>query len=27
VPPTTPVIDEERPRHHGRDGYSDGYGV
>jgi hypothetical protein len=27
VPPTTPVIDEERPRQHGRDGYSDGYGV
>jgi len=27
VPPTTPVIDEGRPGHHGRDGYSDGYGV
>jgi hypothetical protein len=26
LPPSTPVIDEERP-HHRRDGYSDGYGV
>ncbi|MFD6324730.1 DUF6458 family protein [Streptomyces sp. NPDC058442] len=25
VPPATPVIDDTRP--HGRDGYSDGYGV
>jgi hypothetical protein len=26
MPPTTPVV-EDRPHHHTRDGYSDGYGA